>query len=120
MNVKRRNKAVATDTFSCDTAAVGSGAHMAQFFVGRESLFISIYGMKSGKEFVVDTRGEDRICKRGAMDKLISVVAPMKLVLKFSMSYATYALRIGKANPITNNKISLNAVISYSRIASTV
>jgi hypothetical protein len=81
MNVKRLNEAVATDTFSCDTAAVGSGApHMAQFFVGRESLFISIYGMKSGKEFV-NTR-EDEIRKRGAMDKLISGRGSNEISLK--------------------------------------
>jgi hypothetical protein len=80
MNVKRRNEAVVTDTFLCDTAAVGSGAHMTQFFVGRESLFISIYGMKSGKEFVNTL--EDEIRKRGAMDKRISDRGSNEISLK--------------------------------------
>jgi hypothetical protein len=93
LNVKRHNKAVATDTFSCDTAAVGSGAHMAQFFVGQESFFLSIDGMKSGKEFVNTL--EDRSANGEPWISSSPIVVPMKSLLKFSMSYVTFALRIG-------------------------
>ena len=43
---------------------------MAQFYVGRKSMVIDIYGMATEKEFVNTL--EDIIRKRRAMDKLIS------------------------------------------------
>ena len=70
-NVRRRNEPVATDTFFADVPAVGTnGQTMAQFFVGRKSLVIDIYGMKRKSEFV--NALEDQIRQRGAMDLLVS------------------------------------------------
>jgi hypothetical protein len=43
---------------------------MAQIFIGRKSLVIDVFGMKTEKEFVNTL--EDVIRRRGAMDKLIS------------------------------------------------
>ena len=69
-NVKRRNEAVATDTFFSDTPAIDDGATCTQFYVGLDSLHTSVYGMKSEKEFPATL--QDTIRKHGAMDKLIS------------------------------------------------
>jgi hypothetical protein len=48
-NVKRRNEAVATDTVFSDTPAVDSGVKAAQIFVGRDSLVVDFYGVKTDK-----------------------------------------------------------------------
>ena len=69
-NVWRRNEPVATDTVFAETPAIGGGQKIAQFFVGRKSLVIDIFGMKTEKEFVNTLL--DVIRRRGAMDKLIS------------------------------------------------
>ena len=70
-NVWRRNEPVATDTIFAKVPAIGTGGQtMAQFYVGRKSMVIDIYGMATEKEFVNTL--EDIIRKRGAMDKLIS------------------------------------------------
>ena len=77
-NVLRRNEPVATDTFYAGTPAIGAGGvKTAQFFCGRKSLVIDIYGMKSNAEFVNTL--EDVIRKRGAMDKLISDSARVEI-----------------------------------------
>ena len=70
LKVARRHKAVAIDTVCSDTPAIDSGVKMAQHFVWKESLVSDIYLMRSGKKFVSTL--EDNICRRGAMDKLIS------------------------------------------------
>jgi hypothetical protein len=70
LNVKRRQEAVATDTFKCDTPALGFGVIIAQFFVGRELQFMSVHPLKNMSQFVNTL--EDEIRKRGAMGKLIS------------------------------------------------
>jgi hypothetical protein len=69
-NVRRRNKAVATDTVFSDTPAVDSGVKSAQLFIGRKSLVADAYGVKTDKEFVNTL--EDNIRERGAIDKLIT------------------------------------------------
>ena len=70
-NVLRRHEAVATDTVHSDVAAVDTnGVSCAQIFVGRESLVVDIYGMKTDKQFV--NTFLEVIRKRGAMDTLIS------------------------------------------------
>jgi hypothetical protein len=51
-NVHRRNEPMATDTIFSETPAVDGGETMAQFYCGRKSLVIDIYGMGSSKEFV--------------------------------------------------------------------
>jgi len=77
-NVWRRNEPVATDTVYAECAAIDTnGQTMAQIFIGRKSLVIDIYGMKTSKEFVNTL--EDEIRKRGAMDKLISDSAQVEI-----------------------------------------
>ena len=76
-NVRRRNEAVATDTFFSDTPAIDDGATCAQFYVGLDSLHTSVYGMKSEKEF--PSTLQDTIRKHGAMDKLISDCAQVEI-----------------------------------------
>ena len=61
---------MASDTVFSDTVAWGGGAICAQIFVGRQTRYIHIYGMKSDAEFVVCLN--DEIRKRGAMDKIIT------------------------------------------------
>ena len=71
LNVWRRFEPVATDTIYAQVPAIGTnGQTCAQFFVGRKSRVIDIYGMGTDAEFVNTL--EDVIRKRGAMDKLIS------------------------------------------------
>ena len=76
-NVRRRNEPVATDTMQAGTPALNGGQTHLQFFVGRKSLVIDVYGMKSSREFVNTL--EDVIRKRGAMDKLISDSAKVEI-----------------------------------------
>ena len=76
-NVKRRNKAVATNMACGDEPAVDDGSTLAQVFVGLKSKCIQIYGMKSSKEFPL--RLMDCMRELGAMDKLISNSAKNKI-----------------------------------------
>jgi Reverse transcriptase (RNA-dependent DNA polymerase) len=77
-NVHRRHEPVATDTVYSDTKAVDTGGiDCAQVFVGRDSLVVDIYGMKSDKQFVNALL--EVIRKRGAMDKLISDSAAVEI-----------------------------------------
>ena len=77
-NVIRRNEPVATDTVYAEVAAIGTnGQTMAQIFVGRKSLVVSIYGMGTTKEFVNTL--EDEIRRHGAMDKLITNSAQVEI-----------------------------------------
>ena len=78
VNVCRRHEPVATDTFCCQVPAVCTGGQtMGQFFVGRISLVIDIFGMLTEKEFV--NTFEDVIRKRGAMNKLLSNSAQVEI-----------------------------------------
>jgi hypothetical protein len=77
-NVRRRNEPVATDTIFAEVPAVDTnGMKMCQIFVGRKSLVIDVFGMHNNAEFVNTL--EDVIRKRGAMDKLISDSAKVKI-----------------------------------------
>ena len=69
-NVPRRNEPVASDTIFAETPAIFGGQEMAQFYCGRRSLVIDIFGMRSSKEFVNTLL--DIIKRKGAMDKLIT------------------------------------------------
>ena len=69
-NVQCRNEAVATDTVCSNIPAIDNVASMAQLYVGRESLVTDVFSMKTEKHFVNTL--EDEICRRGAMDKLVS------------------------------------------------
>ena len=70
-NVLRRNEPVATDAVFADEPAIGTGGQkMAQFFVGRKSHVMDVFGMGSTKEFCNCLM--DVIIRRGAPDQLIS------------------------------------------------
>jgi hypothetical protein len=69
-NVIRRNEPVATDTVYSDTVAIAGRYKCAQVFVGRHSLILDVYGMRTDGDFASTL--EDNIRKRGAMDLLIS------------------------------------------------
>ena len=77
LNVPCRHEAVATDTVFSDIPAVDNGCKAAQLYVGRDSLVIDAYPLKTEKAFVNTL--EDNICKRGAMDKLISDRAQVEI-----------------------------------------
>jgi hypothetical protein len=82
---------------------------MAQIFVGRKSLVIDVFGMKTEKEFVNTL--ENVIRRRGAMDKLISDSAITELsarVMDILIFYAHFASTTGKVNLIINTKTLLN------------
>ena len=53
-----------------DVPAIDDGSTIAQIYVGQNTLFTDVYPMKTEKQFVNTL--EDKIRKRGAMDKLIS------------------------------------------------
>ncbi len=63
-----------------DTPAIDDGSTCAQIFVEHNSLVADVYGMKSEKQCVNTL--EDNIQKRGAMDKLISDWAQLKISAK--------------------------------------
>jgi hypothetical protein len=88
--VKRRNEPVATDTIFSDTPAVDSGVTCAQLFVGRESLVADVYGLKTEKAFVNTL--EENICKRGAMDKLISDCAKAEMSERVKQMCVYYSI----------------------------
>ena len=52
LNVWRRNEPVASDAIFAETPAINGGQTMAQFYCGRKSLVIDIFGMNTEKEFV--------------------------------------------------------------------
>ena len=89
-----RYEAVATDTVYSDTPAINSGVKMAQLFVGKESLVSDIYPMRSGKQFVNTL--EDNICRRFAMEKLISDSA--KNEISHKVKYILRAYNIPKSS----------------------
>ena len=70
-NVRRRHESVSTDAAFSKTPAIGTnGAKKAIIFVGRESMFISIYGVISKEQF--PNALMDVIRHHGAMDQLTS------------------------------------------------
>ena len=70
LNVQRRNEPVATDTVCSNTPAVDDGSTCAQIFVGVDTHFCDVYGMRTDGQFVHTLM--DNIRKRGAMDLIIS------------------------------------------------
>jgi hypothetical protein len=97
LNVHRRNEEVATDTVFSDTRAVDNGATCAQLFVGKQSLFADVYGMKSDKEFTRTLL--DNIRKRGAMDKIISDRAMAEISHKVLEILRAYAIDDWQSEP---------------------
>ena len=102
LNIPRRHEAVATDTVYSDTSAVDSGVKQAQLFVGRESLVSDIYPMRSGKQFINTL--ENNICKRGAMDKLISDSAKNKISHKVQDILRAYNISDWQSEPHHQNQ----------------
>ena len=49
LNIPRRHEPVATDTIFSDTPAVEIGVKQAQVVVGRDTLVVDAYPMKSGR-----------------------------------------------------------------------
>jgi len=90
-------EAVATDTIYSDTPAIDDGATCAQVFVGRDTLVADVYGMKSDKQFV--DMLEDNICKRGAMDKLISDSAQVGISNKVQDFLHAYCIDDWQSEP---------------------
>ena len=88
---------VATDTIFSDTPSVEDNSIMAQFFVGRTSLFCDVYGMKSKKEFVNTL--EDNIRYRGAMDKLVSDMAQEEISKKVKDILRNYRIKDWQSEP---------------------
>ena len=76
-NVLRRNEPVATDTVYSSTPAIDNGSTLAQIFVGRDTLVIDVYPIKTQKEFI--TTLQDNIRERGAMELLISDRAKIEI-----------------------------------------
>jgi len=68
---------LSTDMIYSDTPAIDDGATCAQIYVGQETLVANVYSMKSDKQFI--NMLEDNVCKRGAMDKLISDSAQVEI-----------------------------------------
>jgi len=91
-----------------NTPAIDDGATCAQICVGRETLVADVYGMKSDKQFI-DTL-EDNVHKRGAMDKLISDSAQVKISNKVKDFCEPFVLMIGSWNLTTNIKTFLRTV----------
>ena len=102
LNIPRRHEAVATDTVYSDTPAVDSGVKQAQLFVGKESLVSDIYPMRSGEQFINTL--EDNICRRGAMDKLISDSAKNEISHRVQDILRAYNISDWKSEPHHQNQ----------------
>ena len=66
-----------TDAICSDVPAMGDGSPSAQTFVGCDSHVVNLHGMNVDKQFINTLMDETR--KRGAMDKLISDRAQVKI-----------------------------------------
>ena len=80
LSCRRRNEYVATDTVYSDTPVIDNGSTCAQVFVGKQSKFSDVFGMRTDSQFV-DTL-MDVIRKRGAMDQLVSDRAQVEISTK--------------------------------------
>ena len=77
-NVHRQSEDVATDTVFSDKPAIDGGETCAQLFVGRDSLVVDVYGMKTEKQFVNTL--QDNVRSRGAPTRLLSDSAMVETV----------------------------------------
>ena len=102
LDVPRRHEAVATDTVYSDKPAIESGVKMAQRFVGKESLGSDIYPMRSGKQFV--NALENNICRRGAMDKVISDSTKNEISHKVKDILRAYNINDWQSEPYHQNQ----------------
>ena len=102
LNIPRRHEPVATDTVFSDTPAADSGVKQAQVFVGRDTLVADAYPMKSGKQFVNTL--EDKIRRRGAMDKLLSDSAKTEISNKVMDILRAYHISHWHSEPYHQNQ----------------
>ena len=100
-NVHRRNEAVATDTVFSDTVALG-GWTCAQFFVGKQTRYISLYGCKSDGQFVSTLQDEIRL--RGAMDEIISDRAQAEISNAVQQVLRAYLIKDRQSEPHKKNQ----------------
>ena len=97
-NVHQRNKPVATDTVYSNTPAIESRVTAAQFFVGTESMVCDVYPMKTNKQFVHAVL-QDNIRRRGAMSKLNSNRAQVKISKKVQDILRNYIIKDWQSEP---------------------
>ena len=102
MNVPRRHEPVVTDSIFSDAPAVDSGVKQAQVFVGRDSLVVDVYPMKSGKQFVNTL--EDNIRRQGAMDILLSDSAKTEIYKKVMDILRAYHISNWHSEPYHQNQ----------------
>eukprot|EP00984_Skeletonema_dohrnii_P035619 scaffold35616_cov172-Skeletonema_dohrnii-CCMP3373.AAC.1 len=95
-NVDRRHELVASDTIFFDVDC-GGGVTCAQFFIGRRSYFMSIYGMRSDGEFI--NALEDEIRHRGAMEMLFSDRARAEISQRIKDLLRHYRIRDHQSEP---------------------
>ena len=89
------------------TMQKSSGVKQAQVFVGRDTLVVDAYPMKSGKQFVNTL--EDNIRRRGTMDKLLSDSTKTKIYPIRSWTFSGHIIfQIGILSPTTRTKTLLN------------
>ena len=93
----QRDEPVATDTVYSDTPAIDSGITAAQFFVGTQSMVCDVYPMKTDKQFVNVL--PDNIRRRGAMSKLISDRAQVKINNKVQNILWNYIIKDWQSEP---------------------
>ena len=96
-NVTRRNEAVATDTVYLSTPAVDDGSKLAQIFVGRNTLVIDIYPIKTEKDFYSTL--QDNIRERGAMNMLISNRVKVEISQQCHDILRSYCIRDWQSEP---------------------
>ena len=97
LNVQRRNEAVATDTIYSDTPDIKTGATCAQLYVGKDTLLLNVYLMKTNKEFINTLK--DNIQRRGAMDKLISDSALAEISKRVQNILRIYCIKDWQSEP---------------------
>ena len=97
-NVLRHHEPVATDTvYVCVDALGTNSVNMAQFFMGRNSMFADIFGIKTKKQFINTL--EDIIRKWGAMDLLISSSARVEISSRVQDILRGYAINDWQSEP---------------------
>ena len=96
-NVHQQSELIATDIIYSDLPAIDSKVTAAQLFAGTESLVCDIYPMKTDSQFVNVL--QDNIRRRGAMSKLISDRAQVKLSNKVQNIFRNYLIRNWQSEP---------------------
>ena len=96
-NVLRRNEPVATDTVYSSTPAIDDGSTLAQIFVGRNTMVVDIYPIRTQKEFIATL--QDNIRERGAMELLISDRAKVEISRECHDILRAYCIKDWQSEP---------------------